>query len=205
MFSDQGAQFSYSLPDSLAAYGGFSGPFLMTQENGAWIGPSLTRLQLSDVSNNKQVVDWENDLVLQKSFASHLEQRFENDSLNVEQQLVFISGHTALQLTTITNNSEVDIRLNAIFSGSLFDSVVQVSIENDLVKQASSTSGAKGYVQFLDEYTNAAVQASLSYVVVYQPHVLSSGKSKELMILQTSIFPEYSREKEREFISNVCL
>ena len=58
MFSDQGAWFSYGLPDSLTAYGGFSGPFLMTQENGVWISPNLSRLQLSDGSNNGKIIDW---------------------------------------------------------------------------------------------------------------------------------------------------
>ena len=34
MFSDQGAWFAYGLPDSVNTFGGFSGPFLMTQEMG---------------------------------------------------------------------------------------------------------------------------------------------------------------------------
>ena len=203
MFSDQGAWFSYSLPDSLTAYGGFSGPFLMTQENGVWISPNLMQLQLSDGSNNINIIDWGTDLVHQKSFASHLEQSFENDNFNIEQQLVFVSGHTALQRTTITNKSNVDITLNSSFSGNLFDSVVHVSKENGLIKLESSKSDAVGYVQFLNEPNDIFVQDSLSFEINCQTLVLPSKKSKELIISQTFIFPEYSWNKERQLISKI--
>lgn len=203
MFSDQGSWFAYGLPNSLTAYGGFSGPFLMTQENGVWIGPNLTRLQLVNSSSDIKIMDWENDLIHQMSFASHLEQTFENDNLSIEQQLVFVSGHTALQRTTITNNSEVDITLNSIFSGNLFDSGGHVSKENGLVKLESSKSDAVGYLQLLNAPNNVFVQDSLSFEINYQTLVLPSGKSKELLISQTFIFPEYSWEKERKLISKI--
>lgn len=203
MFSDQGAWFAYGLPDSLTGYGGFSGPFLMTQENGVWIGPSLTQLKLSDGSDNKQLIDWEKELVHQKSQASHLEQRFENETLTVEQQLVFVSGHTALQRTTITNNSNVDINLNSSFSGILFDSVVDISKGNSLIKLESSKSDAVGYVRFLNEPKDVIIEDSLSYKLNYQTWVLPSKESKELVFSQTFIFPEYSWDKEQELISNI--
>ena len=37
MFSDQGAWFAYGFHSDTSYQGGFSGPFLMTQENGMWI------------------------------------------------------------------------------------------------------------------------------------------------------------------------
>ena len=67
MFSDQGAWFAYSFPDSISNYGGFSGPFLMTQQNGVWSCKNLTQLVIS--ANNKEIV-WEQHS--STSYNSHL-------------------------------------------------------------------------------------------------------------------------------------
>ncbi|PIB38267.1 trehalase [Maribacter sp. 4G9] len=203
MFSDNGAWFAYGLQDSEIALAGFSGPFLMTQENGVWISPSLTQLELSNDSNDSNLMDWEKDLVQQNSFSSHLEQTFENDNLRVEQQLVFVSGHTALQRTTITNNSDVEITLNSNFSGNLFATGVQVFKENGLIKLESSKSDAMGYVQLRNMPNDIVIQDSLSFEINCRSLVLPSKKSKELIVTQTFIFPEYSWDKERQLISQI--
>ena len=49
MFSDQGAWFAYSFPDTISNFGGFSGPFLMTQQNGVWSSSSLTQINLKNI------------------------------------------------------------------------------------------------------------------------------------------------------------
>lgn len=203
MFSDQGAWFAYGLPDSLTTYGGFSGPFLMTQENGVWISPNLMQLKLSYSSDETNIMNWENDLVHQKSFASHLEQTFKNDKLSIEQYLVFTSGHTAMQRITITNNSDKDLTLNSSFSGNLYNSGVHVSKENGSIKLESSKSDAIGYVQLLNEPNDIFVKDSLSYEIKYQTLVLPSKNSKEITISQTFIFPEYSWKNEQQVISNI--
>jgi putative isomerase len=203
MFSDQGAWFAYGLPDSVNAFGGFTGPFLMTQENGVWIGPSLTRLQLKDGDDDSVIMDWKNDLAAQNSYASHLEQTYKNNSLRVEQQLVFVSGHTALQRTLITNESDGDIILNPSFSGNLFNLGIRVSKEKNLIKLESSKSQAIGYVQLLNEQHDIFMVDSLSFEIKSQTLVLPPKSSRELLISQTFIFPEYSFEKEQQLISNI--
>ncbi|MGI9549751.1 MAG: MGH1-like glycoside hydrolase domain-containing protein, partial [Aurantibacter sp.] len=203
MFSDQGAWFAYGLPDSASSHGGFSGPFLMTQENGVWAGPNLAQLQLTKGSDDMKIINWENDLVGQRSFSSHLEQTYRNDNLWVEQQLVFASGHTALQRTTITNESDSEITLNYGFSGNLFVSGIDVSKENGLIKLESSKSDARGYVQLLNKQHDIFIKDSLSYEIENQTLVLPPRKSEELIISQTFIFTEYSWEKEQQLIAKV--
>jgi len=203
MFSDQGAWFAYSLADSSMALGGFSGPFLMTQENGVWIGPNLTQLQLSDASDSINMIDWQSDLVHQKSFASHLEQTFENNRLSVEQQLVFVSGHTALQRTTITNESDINLSLKSSFSGNMFDSGIGVYETNGLIRLVSAKSDALGYVQLLDVPNEVLVRDSLTFEIRNRTLALRPKESVQLLISQSFIFPEYSWEKERELISKV--
>jgi len=65
MFSDQGAWFAYSFPDSISGFGGFSGPFLMTQQNGVWSSSSLSQLVLKGVRWDEHQTN---------SYNSHLEQ-----------------------------------------------------------------------------------------------------------------------------------
>lgn len=203
MFSDQGAWFAFSLLDSLSNHGGFSGPFLMTQENGIWLSPNLTELHLSSGSNQKEIINWKNDLVNQKSFASHLEQTYENDSLSIEQQLVFVTGHTSLLRYKITNNSKKDITLNSRFSGSLFNIGMKVSKDNNRIKLESSKSNALGFVQLLNEPNTVFVKDSLAFEINSQTAVVLPKKSKEIIISQTFIFPEYSWKKEQQLILNI--
>ena len=56
MFSDQGAWFAYSIPDSITKGQGFSGPFLMTQENGVWSSAMLSQI-LIKIDQNEPVAN----------------------------------------------------------------------------------------------------------------------------------------------------
>ena len=99
MFSDQGAWFAYSFPDSIGKTTGFSGPFLMTQQNGIWSSASLSNLI---IENNSWLSH------TSASFNSHLEQTFLSENLELKQELVFSSGHTAIIKSTLKNISTSD-------------------------------------------------------------------------------------------------
>ena len=203
MFSDQGAWFAFSFPDSVISHGGFSGPFLMTQENGVWVSPSLTRLHITKKPDDAHLIDWKNDLITQNSYASHLEQTYKNENLRVDQQVVFTSGHTALQKTTVTNESDTEISLNYGFSGSIFPSDIRISKENGRIKLVSTKSDAIGHIQLLNMQNDISIKDSLSYEIGNQTLILAPQQSKELLISQTFIFPEYSWEKEQELLSKI--
>ena len=203
MFSDQGAWFAFSFPDTITSHGGFSGPFLMTQENGVWVSPSLIQIHLTQESDDSNIMDWKDDLVTQNSFTSHLEQTYKNETLRVDQQLVFASGHTALQKTTITNESDSEISLNFGFSGNLFTSEIKASKAHKFIKLESTKSDAIGYVQLLNIENDITMKDSRSYEIDKQTIVLGPKKTKELLISQTFIFPEYSWKKEQELLSEI--
>ncbi|MCW5516002.1 MGH1-like glycoside hydrolase domain-containing protein [Muriicola sp. Z0-33] len=202
MFSDQGAWFAYSHPDSTAAYGGFSGPFLMTQENGVWISRCLAALQITDDAGNA-IMDWQKDITYQNSDAGKLRQTFKNSSLKIDQELVFMSGHTALARTTITNLSGADMNINSSVAGNLFDVGIQISNENNYVKFTSQKSDAIGYVQIVDEAGELSLEGTSSYKINLAAYSLQAGASKEVIIAQTFIFPEYSWTEEQKKIQNV--
>ncbi|MGW9687146.1 MGH1-like glycoside hydrolase domain-containing protein [Flagellimonas sp. 2504JD1-5] len=201
MFSDQGAWFAYSMPKTIDK-AGFSGPFLMTQENGVWAGPNLLQFQLT-TNNGVEPMDWKNTLVTQKSYPSHLEQVFADSALGVWQQLVFCSGHSAVQRTVVTNKSEDAITLKALYHGELFDIGITVSKEGNLLKLVSDKSDALGYIQFLDEDANISIENGNSYRSNTAYFVLEPGDSKSFLVSQTFIFPEYSWEKEKEAILKI--
>lgn len=195
MFSDQGAWFAYSLPDSIGNNAGFSGPFLMTQQNGVWSSQSLASFTLKG-ENNSKIIDWKTSLQSQHSFSSHLEQIFQNEKLQVTQKLVYASGHTALQKTIITNTSSKGITLHPSVSGKLFDIDVTCTLEDKTIVLSSKKSTAKGYIKFLGESTSI-LTAEDFYNAHFETLFLKPGQSKTYIISQTFIFPEYSWEDEK--------
>ena len=81
-FSDLGAWFAYGLPTEASNYGGFTGPFLLTQEYGVWSSKALSKLELVNIDAGKPI-DWGDFEVTQTSYNSHLNQVFENEHLKV--------------------------------------------------------------------------------------------------------------------------
>ena len=203
MFSDQGAWFAYSFPDTLGAYGGFSGPFLMTQQNGKWISRSLAQLEISRNDPGSELLELGNHLKSQTSYASHLEQVYENDSLRIQQELVFMSGHTALQRTTISNISKHGLTINSRFKGGLFNLGITATKKEKGVKLSSVHSKANGYLQLINQEGNVFVPDSINYAIGNETVYLNPGGSKQFLLAQTFIFPEYSWKKEKAIIRNI--
>jgi putative isomerase len=202
MFSDQGAWFAYGLNDSIQNQIGFSGPFLMTQNNGIWSSNTLNSIKIGE-KIDQNLLNWEKDLKYQNNYSSHLEQKFSNDSLSIHQELVFYSSHTVLQRTTITNVSKSKITLQVSSNNFLYEIGLTASSENEkTIKIASSKSQAVGYIMFLNEPLHGIGDNS-TFIVYFDPLTIKPNESKEIIISQTFIFPEYSWEKEKALIESV--
>lgn len=199
-FSDKGAWFAFGFLESSAAQGGFSGPYLLTEQNGVWISPSFISLHLMN-ENQKEIIDWKTTLVNQNSYNSHLEQEFKNDKITVKQQLFFVSGHTALQKTTITNRSSQKISLFPSCESKLFLDDLQLSKENQQLKIVSTKSEAIGYIQFSN--ATAIEITKEGYKVQIEKLTLKPNETKEILVSQTFIFPQYSWQKEKESLTKI--
>lgn len=198
-FSDKGAWFAFGFLDTPNTQAGFSGPFLMTEQNGVWLSPSFVSLQLTD-ENKNEVINWKNTLVNQNSYNSHLEQQFQNEKVNVKQQLVYLSGHSALQKTSITNKTGKTITLYPSYNASLFLNDLKLSDENKTLKIVSSKSKAIGYIQFLN--SNPAIEITKEgYKAQTEKLTLKPNETKDIVVSQTFIFPQYSWQKEKETIA----
>ena len=191
MFSDQGAWFGYSFPDN-ANTAGFSGPFLMTQQNGIW---SSQHLSFLEIQNQK----WKQHKTT--SYNSHLEQTFISQELLLNQKLIFASGHTAVIQSEIKNISDQDISIQYHWKNKpiLADSLV-LSAEANQIKITSTKTNAIGYLQFPENIKSCEDN---SYETLQKTITLSKGESKILQTSQTFIFPEYDWRKENEKINSI--
>ena len=182
MFSDQGAWFAYGFPgsnirSSFPMNVGFTGPFLMTQQNGVWSSKALLELSLENVKFDSQRID---------SYASHLEQIFRSTELALTQKLVFLSGHTAIIQSSIKNISDKKLtvnyqwKINEILADSLN---IQKNKEEIII--TSTKSDAVGHL--LMNPSSSSIE-------------LKPNESEVFTISQTFIFPEYDWVKEKERI-----
>lgn len=199
-FSDQGAWFAYGFPTVEENYGGFSGPFLMTQENGVWSSPVLGQLTLLEVKSN-QAIDWSKFVAKQESYQSHLKQTFENEQLKVEQKLVYSSAHTAIITSKITNMGERYYSFQPMFSGETYLSSLHFSEDGEAVKTSSDLSEAIGYIQSWNGDLSYQVINDSSFLLMLESIELSPGESVELVMSQSFIFPEYDWKLEHEKIA----
>ena len=192
MFSDQGAWFAYSFPDSISTITGFSGPFLMTQQNGVWSSASLTNLV---IENNQ----WKS--ITPTSFNSHLEQVFTSKNLELKQELVFNSGHSAIIKSTIKNISKSKIPLSYHFENKqlLADGLKLSTINNQLIIKSSKTD-AIGHIVFPKDVLLKSTDST--YFSDNISIDLEPNETKEFTISQTFIFKEYSWNDEKKKLEN---
>ena len=191
MFSDQGAWFAYSFPDSLKSIG-FSGPFLMTQQNGIWSSESLATLNIKNITWNDHHFT---------SYNSHLEQVFNSDKIELSQKLVFLSGHTAIIQSTLKNktNKEVSFEYQWSNTAILADSL-QLTVDKNQIKITSSKTDAIGYLLFKNE---AELTRKNSYNTQSKTLLLKPYQAEDIIISQSFVFSNYNWEHEKKVILKV--
>jgi len=200
MFSDQGAWLAYSFPDSSGIIRDFTGPFLMTQQNGVWSSKSIApiRITIGDYAINQK-----NDTIIyQNSHASHLEQLIQLHSVNLKEQLVFLNGNSVLIKYSFTNFAENDQEISYYWENQpLLVSSLKLTSQSNEITIISTKSKAIGHLTF-PQNTNISINQN-SYSTNVHSIDLEPNETKEIIISQTFIFPEYSWEKERKLITNI--
>jgi putative isomerase len=200
MFSDQGAWFAYGLPESDRILLGFSGPFLMTQQNGVWSSSSLAPIRIT--IGDHPVYPKKENMISQTSYSSHLEQVLNLNGIDLKETLLFLNGRTALIKYEFTNKEEFNNEVTYYWENqSLFtNSLTLSSIENYITIKSSKTD-ANGYIRF--PKTTLLKNTDSTYTSKIQYLNLQPKESKSIVISQTFIFPEYSWEKEKTLIESV--
>ncbi|MDH3323768.1 MAG: trehalase family glycosidase, partial [Flavobacteriaceae bacterium] len=121
--------------------------------------------------------------------------------INLKQTLVFASGHTALIRSTITNISEQHMELNVSWKNQkvLAESLKFASQANELTI-SSSKSEAVGHILFSKE--TQIIHTDSTYHTRPEKIQLAPKASKEIIISQSFIFPEYAWQKEAGMLDN---
>ena len=202
VFSDQGAWFGFSLPDNKQKYCGFTGPFLMTQQNGVWASKNSMQVNLVSQQGNPKL-NWENALIEWNGTPSRLYVKYEDAEFQVEQRLTYLSGHTALVHTLVQNISDNSVDFILEYSGKLFATGLKFQTRDNLVQIDSEYSNAKGYLKFLGDSLTISSDSVDSYRANSELVVLEPGESKSFLASQTFIFPEYSWDEEQRRIEDV--
>ncbi len=196
VFSDIGAWFAYGFPTEPADNCGFSGPYLLTQENGVWCSKMLSKIELYN-SNTGKLVDWNDFEITQKSYNSHLEQDFENEHLKLAQKLIFSSAHSALIVTEITNLSDSILEFIPTWKGATFLDGLKLEQRDNTIQLISNKSDAKGLIQVFGDEINTINVTDSSYTFHLESFKLKSRSTKQLIISQSFIFPENTIEDEQ--------
>ncbi len=202
-FSDQGAWFGYGFPTDTADFGGFSGPFLMTQENGKWCGPALSRLQLIK-AGSRQVIDWRSFRVSHNSYISHLEQTYTGPDLSIGQWLFFTSPHTALIITRITNLSDQKLELIPGWNGSIFAEGLRLRADGNVLTVKSDRSPATGYIRIPGNEKAMLQVSDKAYSLQVDALTIRPQGTATLLLAQSFLFPEYDDEREQEEINRLA-
>ena len=195
-FSDMGAWFAYGFPEESSNYSGFSGPFLLTQENGAWISEALSEIELVN-SNTGEPLDWADFNVTQTSYNSHLYQVFENQDLKVSQALVYASSHSAFTITEIENVSEETFNFSPVWKGSVFLGGIELQQQDNCIKLISDKSSARGIIQVFGDTIIKMDVTDTTYTLKLDNFELKKGETKQLLLSHSFIFSEYSLEQEQ--------
>ncbi len=193
-FSDQGAWFGFGFlktnKDSVSTETGFSGPYLLTQENGIWSSESLIRISLGEN------IDLSDAITKQSAFSSHLNQIITTPDVRIAQNLVFSSGHSILINTTVVNTSDKAMTISPQVTGDLLAEGIYLSDDGEYMKIESAKSKAIGYLSFFEENRNVLIADSISYFMSCSDKIINTGDTLNLTIGLTFIFPEYNTKAE---------
>jgi len=200
MFSDQGAWFAYSLPDSTGMIEDFSGPFLMTQQNGIWSSSSLAPIRLT--IGDHPVYPKNKSIIYQSAYASHLERLLVLNGIDLKESLVFLDANTMLIKYELTNNEDFNNQVTYYWENQSLktNNLKLLSKENHLIINSNNTK-AIGHILF--PKTTIVKNTDSTYISEFQRLYLGPNETKSLIVSQTFIFPEYSWEKQKALIESI--
>lgn len=184
VFSDQGSWFAYSIPDTNSKIIGFSGPYLMTQENGTWISECLSELKLSD-KNNQEIYDWETNKTKIYSYNSHISKINSNEQLIIKQELFFESSGQALIKISIKNISEEYLEFYPSINGKLINNSISFSDLENSIKVSSNKSTNVGSVKILGDSYKIENISDSCYLIRLENCNLKPNDTKRFYISQS--------------------
>ncbi len=200
IFSDQGAWFAYSFPDSTGIIEDFSGPFLMTQQNGIWSSSSFAPIRIT--IGDHPIYPKKENIIYQSAYSSHLEQQLDLNGIDLKESLIFLDGNTVLIKYEFTNKEDFNNEVTYYWENqSLLTKSIKLFSTENYINIKSSKTDANGYILF--PKTTMLKNTDSTYASEFQYLDLQPNETKSILVSQTFIFPEYSWEKEKALIERV--
>ena len=206
-FSDYGAWFAYALPGSgqPELKGSFSGPFLMTQDNGCWISPVLSQLEIIDIATAKSL-DLKNASVEEiHAYPGKLQQilHLHNPNIRITSELIFISGRTALSSLKIQNlTASTDISLRVRWLGKSFLEGSSFIADQQNIKIDFAKNDHIGMITIPDDpASHLKVQDAHSYKITTADKSLSGNEQETWLIAHTFCFSQDEWLQEQQILN----
>lgn len=195
VFADQGAWFGYALPGQQQPElaGSFSGPFLMTHDNGVWASPVLSQLEILDTKTGTVLDLSEVQLKESHSFPGRLRQVIEtqNPRLSITAELIFANARTALQQLNIENLSPGEpIQLQLRWRGSLFENQATFTQTEQGVRIDFADHETIGLIAPLPAKAFQPIIQDNTYTLTSAKKTLSTGDQWTLNLTHTFCFSE---------------
>ncbi len=206
MFSDQGAWHGYSLPDPANRQysGSFIGPFLLTQDNGVWLGKSLNQLSIQVAG---EMLDLTTAEVLESNaYPGRLKQvlRFSAPSLSLTTELVFPTNRTALIRLEIENNSSETLpEVTVGLAGDIMLDNAQLSPANDGVHLSFTGQSTQGWIGFSDSVSIEIDGARKNLSFRYSPRQILPGKTATFLTTHSFCFSKTELAQEKQQLHSI--
>lgn len=203
IFTDLGAWFGYGLPgnDRKDLLGSFTGPFLMTQDNGKWISPVLSQFQLFNNNSGEEINLQNSRIEKMTAFPGRLKQVFitEKPALEVITELVFASDRTAIARVIIRNqNEKSEESVTVRWSGNSFLDGVQFEESNNEIQIGFSRNNNIGVIKSGSKTPVTATVSDNNYELKTTPINLKPGGVGELTLLHSFYFSEEERLEDQK-------
>ncbi|MDN5199918.1 trehalase family glycosidase [Fulvivirgaceae bacterium BMA10] len=204
-FSDLGAWHNYALPDEneADALGGFVGPFILTRWNGVWLGKSFAKLKLTDEKAGEDI-DLKQAKVLEMTYyPGSLKQKLNVEDLEIDLELIFISGRSALMSATIHNKRKENKKIQIGWEGDVWlDGAIVNGYENG-IKITFEESTTSVTTVFADQISSPEInQDEKYYTISNQSSVeVEAGKSIQTLVAQSSCFNATEEAEQNAIIA----
>lgn len=205
-FSDMGAWFGYSLPDNPQYHGSFSGPFLMTQDNGVWISPCLSQMEVYDPYTG-EIFD------LQKakhkysiSLPGRLRQGFELERprIRVQTELIFATNRTALiHINILPLDDSQSLTLGVSWRGMSLAEGFAFGKGKNGIRLRSSKNKTVGAISFSEKYPVILYASKDQYQISYEQNDISPVKGWQIAMTQSFCFDTNELNQELQKVDEI--
>lgn len=195
VFSDCGAWFAYALPDE-ADNKGFVGPLIMDM-NGRWLSKNFSKLI---ITNNSEMINLDKQKSSSHFYPGLLVHEWEENSLKVTMQLIFVSDRQALISTTIKNTGNRKSKIEIDFTGETLLDDTGVKEEAGRVIVDFPKNKNRFYIQFVTGDKPEIASDSKGYIAHFKPLTLAQGESYTI-VQEQGYYPLSEKKPLNEYES----